>query len=67
MIDQVSFPSQQDMQTRGTKPVALLSQLTQTIPDQGIVLWLGLIAITAPAQSNYNASLPLAELMILSQ
>ncbi len=52
MIDQVSFPAQQDVQTRGTKPVALLSQLTQTIPDLIVVLWLRLIAVTAPAQSN---------------
>jgi hypothetical protein len=52
MIDQVSFPAQQDVQTRSTKPVALLSQLTQTIPDLIVVLWLRLVAVTAPAQSN---------------
>jgi hypothetical protein len=49
MIDQISFPTQHDVQTRGTKPVALLSQLTQAIPDHSIILWLGLIAVTAPA------------------
>jgi hypothetical protein len=67
MVDQISFSSQQDMQTRGTKLVALFSQFTLAIPDQGIILWFDLIAVTAPALSNYNADLPLAELMILSQ
>jgi hypothetical protein len=49
MVDQATFPSQQNVQTRGTKPVALLSQLTQAIPDDCIVLWLGLITVTTPA------------------
>jgi hypothetical protein len=55
MVDQVAFPTQQGVQTRGAKLAALFCKFPQTRSDLVIVLWLRLVPQTATAQSDYCA------------
>lgn len=44
MIDLEPFPSQQNVQARGTKSMPLLSQFKQGISDPAIILWLQILS-----------------------
>src|SRR6185369_5529380 len=55
------FPTQQGMKTWRAEFTPLLSQLTQTGSDLGVVLWFRLVPATAPAQPDNHTGPSLAE------
>src|SRR6185369_15615457 len=61
VIDHMPFPTQQGMKTWRAEFTPLLSQLTQTGSDLGVVLWFRLVPATAPAQPDNHTGPSLAE------